>query len=765
MRHVLVQVARHPRLTLAALGLLTALAAAQLPRLEIETDGRSLIPAHHPVVEADRELQRRFGISDPLLVAYLPSDDGGVFAPAALERLRSLTARVRRLEGVDPDRVTSLATVPNLSAAGGVLALDTVLPEGPLGEAEAAAVARAISGQPLWDGLLVSADRTAAAIIVELARGADRRAVLSRLRAAVAEPAGDDGRVVIAGAPLAETELGEHVVGDLARLIPLAVAVIGALLWAVFRRPSRVLLALAAVLAAVVWTLGAMAALGRPLYLVTATLPVILVAVGTADLVHIFTAFDRRAARRTRPRTGTVVAAVLEVAAPVVATSVTTAVGFLAFAASSMPPLRDFGLFASFGVLAAMAIALTGVPAGLALARRPPAARDPRPRRPSRTVHATGWLRRPRWVIAGWAAAVALGAAAASRLEVQDSWIANFRPSSPVVEADRLLNRTFLGTHSLILVVDGGRPDAAYEPRLLSAVDRLSRRLEALPAVGGTRSAADLVRAIDGDLAGRSSAPDSPLPETSSGIAETLLVASMAGDGEADRWVDVERRRLLVRVFLRGADYRRVGGVLAAARAAAAEELPAEVRTSAAGDAAVGHAAVGLVVGDQLRSLALALLGVGLALALQWRSPRAAALHLVPVAAAVPLTFGLMAVLGWNLGIATSTFAAVAIGIGVDASVHLLARVNRARRRYPEAMALRAALAAAGRPIAINSAAVAAGFATLTLSATPPIRAMGALVAFSLVAAACAALTLLPALLSYRPGLLPASTAGRRSAG
>lgn len=758
MRRALVRVVRRPRLSLAILALLTALAASQLPRLEIDTDGRSLIPRHDPTFAADLELRRMFGGADPVLIAFRPEtdDEGGVFTPAALGRLRALTEAIQRAPGVDPARVTSLATITRPRTDGGILRLEPLLPDGPLDRTDAAAVAREVSGHPLWDGLLVSADREAAAVVVELPRSDRRRAVLAEL-AAAAKAARGSGRVEMAGAPVVEASLGEHIVADLARLIPLVAMVIGALLLAVFRRPLLVALALAAVLAAVVWTLGLMAALGRPLYLVTATLPVILIAVGTADIVHVYSAFRRREGPAGGGHRAAVVAAVLGVAEPLVATSVTTAAGFLAFAASSMPPLRDFGLFTAFGVLAALAIALTGVPAGLSLL--PPRPRPRRSRRgdgPAAPAPGVRWLRRPRWVIAAWALVLALSAVSAARLRVQDSWVGNFPPSSSLVETDRWLNRAFLGTHTLVLVVDGGSPDAVHDPRLLAGVHRLGRRLEARPGVGGTRSAADLVRAVHDDLGGPGRGASRAPPGTSSEIAEALLVASMAGGGELDRWVDGEHRRLLVRVFLRRADYRRVAAVMAAARGAAAEELPARARVRAAGDAAVGHAAVALVVGDQLRSLALALFGVALVLAVALRSATAVVLHLLPVLAAVPLTFGAMAAFGWSLGIATSTFAAVAIGIGVDAGVHLLAQVRRAQRRAPPATALGEALAVSGRPIAIHVVAVAAGFATLALSETPPVRAMGVLVALSLLAAAAAALTALPALLLLWPGLLPA---------
>jgi predicted RND superfamily exporter protein len=97
-----------------------------------------------------------------------------------------------------------------------------------------------------------------------------------------------------------------------------------------------------------------------PVYLTVAILPVILVAVGVADELHVFTCFlRRRHAAGAAPQDAVVRATMDEMAAPVVTTSLTTAVGFLSFVLSPIGPVRVFGLFMAVGVLFCMLWSLT----------------------------------------------------------------------------------------------------------------------------------------------------------------------------------------------------------------------------------------------------------------------------------------------------------------------------------------------------------------------------------------------------------------------
>jgi hypothetical protein len=110
--------------------------------------------------------------------------------------------------------------------------------------------------------------------------------------------------------------------------------------------------------------------------------------------------------------------------------------------------------------------------------------------------------------------------------------------------------------------------------------------------------------------------------------------------------------------------------------------------------------------------------------------------------------------LGVPLGVATSMFCAITLGVGVDYAVHLLAAHDRARRAGADRPGY-AALAAAGPAIVSDAAAIGLGFGLLAASRVPANARLGMLVALAL-GTACA-FTLL--------GLGGALAAPRRRAG
>jgi hypothetical protein len=148
------------------------------------------------------------------------------------------------------------------------------------------------------------------------------------------------------------------------------------------------------------------------------------------------------------------------------------------------------------------------------------------------------------------------------------------------------------------------------------------------------------------------------------------------------------------------------------------------------------------IVRSQVGSLLLALAGSWAIVSLLFRSARYGLACVVPTAFAVTWTFGLMGWLGIPLGVATSVFCAVTLGIGDDYGIHFFERL-RAAVAAGDPRPGRTAAAQAGPAILVDALAVALGFGLLAVSQVPANRHLGLLVAFGLVSASL--LTLLGA--------------------
>lgn len=749
-----------------------ALAAAPgLLRLELRTDGHALVPPDDPVVRFDAEVRQRFGLRDPMVVMVEADHPAGIYNPETLRRIRDLSSALAALDWVGEDGVTSLATESRDEVYPGTLRFRSFLDPLPETAEEIAALRSDLDAAELLYGTLVAADGRAATVLVGVpadraevaAGGVDRGALHRDVLSVAGRFAGEGHRVSVLGAPVAEALLGAHVLADLARLLPLAMMVLAAATWIACRRLWGVLLALLEVGACLVWTFGLMGWLGAPVYLTTGVLPVVLVSIGLADEIHVFWHYQRLLGRGGGgPHPATVVRALDEMAAPVTLTTLTTSIGLLSFAISPIAPVRSFGLFAAAGIAFCWLWTFTAVPALLALAAPERMARPPGRRAPGRRLRAFAapLVRRRGWTLAAFAALSLAAAGGLPRLAVQDGWIDGFAPGDPFRRATVRFHERFAGSHLLLAHLsfagtrDEGAPRVAWrsgpllDPGRLAAIGRFEAAAAGLGGVGGVLGPHSHLTAVS-YLAGGRRPEARGIPETHRGVERAIRRFEQArGERRRREVIDDELTRGVVTVFLREANFRDTAVLMGQLRTAAAEHLePFGGRLDFAGDVAVSQAMIPAIVRTQVGSLLLALLGALAAVSLAYRSPARGALAVLPAAAAVLWTFGAMGWAGLPLGVATSMFCAVTLGVGVDYAVHLLERIRRARASGVPEPAL-AGVEEAGPAIVADALAVAAGFALLATSQVPASARLGVVVAGALLAACAASLGVLAPLVA-----------------
>ena len=200
-------------------------------------------------------------------------------------------------------------------------------------------------------------------------RGLDKFIVYQSVKAAVDGLSRDrPEQFYVAGLPVAEATLGKYIQDDMSVMMPMVFIVLMILLFFTYRSVRGVVLPMAVVLLSVVAAMGIMAAAGVPMYPTTTMVPVVLMAIGVADAIHILGKYyEVVLISPNASRSEIVLKTMDEMWRPVVLTSFTTGVGFLSFLVMGMVPLQMMGVFAAVGILYAMFVSLTLVPAALVL--------------------------------------------------------------------------------------------------------------------------------------------------------------------------------------------------------------------------------------------------------------------------------------------------------------------------------------------------------------------------------------------------------------
>lgn len=706
-------------------------------RVQLDGDMRSLWPQGGASRARQDAVRALFGTDDVLFVAWFGDD---LFTSNHLAAWRALSLELTGLPGVA--QVESLATLVDVrdSAEGADIApmLDAI----PADQAAADAVRARALGHPLARDWLVGRDGTALALVLRPRAGQDDAALRALVATVQARTSAAAPMLAQAtSGPLAlRLELARLLVRDLLLITPLAM--LATWLVAAWGLGSAVhaLIALLQNAMTTVLTLALFVYGGHRLDFVTAGLAPVVYVVGFAYAMHMLCAYQQQR-RAGTARDAASMQARRTVARPLALTALTTVLGFLALAVSSLPSIRVFGLYVALGVALAWVGAMILVPALLALG-------------PDR-VGAGGakWaplaqqlirLLLPRRVGVLAATAVVAGAAllAATQLRVDTAVLDNFAADHPLVAGFARLSAHFAGPVPLEILVESRGANGFHDPESLAALAGLARALGALPGVEGVQGLHDYVAVLHAAL-DPDAARQQPWPRSARAVRHELLLADHA---EIGRFVDAEGRRALLRV-------RSSASSTAAVNALAArieEELalvPATIEAHLTGTTYLSAAAIDALARGQVVGLALAFCAIGVVLGCACRSARIGLLALVPNVLPIVVFFGLLGVLPVSLNLTTSLVACAVFGVAVDDTVHLLARYL-ADADFPArpAVALATSLSEVLRPVTLTTAALCAGFATLAFSALRLQAEFGLLAAATLACAWLVDVSVAPAM-------------------
>lgn len=151
------------------------------------------------------------------------------------------------------------------------------------------------------------------------------------------------------------------------------------------------------------------------------------------------------------------------------------------------------------------------------------------------------------------------------------------------------------------------------------------------------------------------------------------------------------------------------------------------------------------LVSSQVQSLIIALLLVFLMLTLQFRSIVAGLVGIAPISVSVLLNFAIMALADVPLDISTVLIASLAVGIGIDYTIHYMSRLRVETLRGGDiGEAVLKTTRTSGTAVAINAVSVAAGFITLLFASLVPMQHFGWMTAMTMIVSALAALLIVP---------------------
>lgn len=701
---------------------LIVLAFGPAARLRFDQSIESLYAQDDPHLAAYLDSKEWFLGDEFILVAYADPDllleDRPQMSPEAAQRLRSFADSLSQVPGIVEDTTQHLADALQFPYRR-----ERVL--------------------EMVERVLVGSDRETTAVVLQLDRSEENSVPLGETIDQVRALAdAHDPPAYVVGEPVQVHDMFQYAESDGQMLFLVSLGLLGVVILLLFRSLRWMLLPLAVVVAAIIWTRAILVLSGMRLSMVSSMLNSLLTIIGIATVTHV--AVHYRDLRRDRLRADALRQTIVELGPPIFWTCATTAAGFAALLSSQITPARSFGLMMSLGTFMVLAAAASLLPGGMLLGRFDS---DPRST-PAEPLLLKGlgrmivWVdRNPLGLTLGFASVVALTAAGFWRLELETDFSKNFRRQTPIVQALDFVETRLGGAGTW--EVNFAAPKE-LSPEFLDRVRSLAQELREIRNDGEVHLT-KVVALTDGlDMI-----PRIPI------IAGTVQARLRLLDRQQPEFIpglynpETGRMRIVLRARERQPSETKLE-LIDKVETVTRREFP-DAQTT--GLFVLLTYLIESLLRDQLVSLILATVGIGTMISIAYGSIRIGLASLIPNLFPIVVVVGTMGWIGLPINIATAMIASVSMGLTVDSSIHYISGYRRARRRgLGQIEAFQDTHRSVGRALVFANLALVIGFCVLTLSHFIPLIHFGILVSVAMLGGLIGNLLLLPLLLRWVDG-------------
>ena len=749
------------------IGLCTVLLGTQVRHLKIVIDPSAMLPKAHPNVIGTNIAEALFGSKYVVVVGVSRNDGKSALEMSTLQTVADLSKEIVKIPGVKAHTLLS-ATADKARAISGADGQMTVEPllDVPITQSGIEAMKKRLHGNPIFQNTVISADESLASISFSIDVGPKGfREVMDKVQNVLAKAATPEIKITSSGTAVFFANV-ERFSQRMVFLFPIALVIIGLIHLEAFRSVQGLLLPLVTAILAVVWSLGIMGLAKVSMDAFNATTPILILAVAAGHAVQILKRYyeEYEKLHTEHPNDPlyaindrAIVDSLKKIAPVMIAAGLVAALGFFSLLTFQIATIRTFGLFTGLGILSALLIELTFIPA-LRSYLPPPKVADqtPAPTKPrlwdafaARLTHLV--TQRQHAVIMTFAVLGLIACAAMSFINRENSTKSYFGENLPVRQEDRFLNDKLAGTNTLYVVFQGARPDQMKDPAMLAVIDDAQRYIGTLEQVGKTVSIVDLIKQMNRAMVGTKNA-QGDIAASQNLVSQYLLLYSMSGQPtDFDAYIDYAYQNANLIVWLKNDSSKYAETIVKQIRTYITPKLPAGVTLQIGGSVPQTSALSETLVDGKIQNILQMMVFVFFAGIIVFRSFLAGVYLVLPLIFTVLVNFGIMGLTGIPLNTPNSVSSAMAIGIGADYAIYLLYRIReelQAGITVDDAIAR--AMRTAGKAVVYVASAISGGYAVLMLSFGFYVHIwFGLLIVMSMIVSATSALVLIPSLIKW----------------
>lgn len=362
MQYFIRMVLTFPKLTLFLLVLLSVFALIPLKQLKVGEVREEWLHEDDALLQEYIDYQCTFSPGEQVLLAYNTSQG---ITPDEIEWQSKLTKRIKEIPGVL--EVQGLSQFRILRQVKSKEEIDSLL-----------------NSFPEVDGLLLSEEREMTAVLITIGDKETHfipsqdtiKLFKQEIRYVCDSIKEGEGRELFKGGHIFVSEkISEGITHDIALLFPLSILLAILILYITFRHWAYTIIPIIGTGMAIVWTMALKALFHSPLTPLSSILFVLISVLGVADSLHLFTHLHH-ALRQGFTHTEALRYSFKRAGKACFYTSLTTAVGFFSLAISTMPIIRDLGIYAGIGIFFAFFTSMIALPLSVGFIPKLPAKQE-----------------------------------------------------------------------------------------------------------------------------------------------------------------------------------------------------------------------------------------------------------------------------------------------------------------------------------------------------------------------------------------------------
>ncbi len=573
-------------------------------------------------------------------------------------------------------------------------------------------------------------------------------------------------KVHLTGTPVIQHEMVKLLKSDQVHFLPLVAVFLVLLLFAMTKHLFGALFPLTVISLAIIWIVGYLGLIGHDINVVNNALIMLIMVIGIADAVHIYTRYvDESINARLNgkiPNKEEVIRKTLSaMLLPCFLTSATTALGFLSSAFSGIQIIELFGIDTAIGVMFCYVITFLIMPALLSWHKLPhhhaPSFMHKWPRFLSidgvlfYTISKS--LRYAKWLTAVSVISLVAAVVIGKNISSKQNWTGELPPDNDVSLALNFIEENFSPIMPFYVVFSGSREKISSRQTAVM-MTALAEEIRQHPIKPAVRALTDPLNFL---------LHKNPQPLNLKDIDDETYGEILKG---MEQFSKEEKYDVGESFFSKDGKYLRMLGFLPNVSTTEAEEFRTfliatlkkyksdGIRLHATGPALISSQALHNLTRSMASSIGLALLFISLFVAVFFRSLRYMVIAVLPNILPIGLTIAVMYLFDIDVRLATVMIFSMALGLSIDACIHLLSRMEEERHKSNKSLdkvifmrAIYRAFQGSGRPIIYTTFILLGGFSIMFFSEFMALRDFSIIAAITLLSALIADIVLLPALL------------------